>query len=100
MADSCSKSTNGSVPNVYLAILAERAEALTTEVVVEHRERRGDVAQGTMWGKRQRKLTIPKRLIVFVWGALEECRSFLRTADTTSVRASVERAGEADSGGR
>jgi len=66
------------VPNVYLAILAKRAEALTTEVVVEHRERRGDVAQGTKWGKRQRKLTIPKRLIVFVWG---RCRSAGRSCE-------------------
>lgn len=69
------------VPNVYLAVLADRAGLSTAELIVEHRDRRGDSTQGTMWGKRQRKLVIPRRLMIFVWRALQECRRFLATLD-------------------
>lgn len=70
------------VPNVYLAVLGDRAGLFTAELVVEHRDRRGDTSQGTMWGgRKQRTLAIPKRLIVFVWRAFRECRAFLGTLD-------------------
>ncbi len=72
------------VPNVYLAVLADRADVPSVELIVEHRVRRGVEAQGTMWG-RQRKLMIPKRLLTFVGQALVECRSFLATLDRTDV---------------
>jgi glycosyltransferase involved in cell wall biosynthesis len=84
------------VPNVYLAILADHAQLPTAELIVEHRVRRGDVEQGTMWGRRQRKGVVPKRLIVFSWNALQECRDFLRAvraSDLSAVR-------EAAAGGR
>ncbi|MBW3556183.1 MAG: glycosyltransferase family 2 protein [Actinobacteria bacterium] len=83
---------DAAVPNVYLAILAERADLAVAELIVEHRERRGDAAQGTMWGKQQRKVMIPKRLLVFVWRALQECRAFLRTAQHADVVAAVAQA--------
>ena len=79
------------VPNVYLAVLADRARLSTVELVVEHRERRGGTAQGTMWGKRQRKIAIPKRLIIFVWRSLKECRTFLRELDEGGLASSVAR---------
>ena len=67
------------VPNVYLAVLGDRAGIPTVELIVEHRDRRGETTQGSMWGGKQRKLAIPKRLIVFVWAAFGECRSFIGT---------------------
>jgi len=79
------------VPNVYLAVLADSAELSTVQLVVGHRERRGGAAQGTMWGTRQRKIAIPKRLIAFVWRSLNECRAFLRRLDVGHVTASVAR---------
>ncbi|MDP8937587.1 MAG: glycosyltransferase family 2 protein [Actinomycetota bacterium] len=69
------------VPNVYLAVLGDRAGLGTAELIVEHRDRRGDTAQGTTWGRKQRTLAIPKRLIVFVWRAFHECRRFIRTLE-------------------
>lgn len=70
---------SATVPNVYLAILGDRAALATVELIVEHRDRRGPTAQGTMWGGGQRRVLIPKRLMVFVWRAFHECRLFLRT---------------------
>ncbi|MBW3613752.1 MAG: glycosyltransferase family 2 protein [Actinobacteria bacterium] len=87
---------DAAVPNIYLAILAERANLSIVELVVEHRERRGDAAQGTMWGKRQRKMMVPKRLLVFVWRALHECRAFLRSAESSDVAGAVVRARPSD----
>ena len=69
------------VPNVYLAVLGDRAELPSAELIVEHRDRRGLSPQGTMWG-RKKPLTIPKRLVIFVWRAFRECRTFLRTLDS------------------
>lgn len=77
------------VPNVYLSALGDVARIVTTELVVEHRERRGECAQGTMWGDRRRRLVVPKRLVVFTWRAFCECRSFLRRLDPDGVHASV-----------
>ncbi len=88
------------VPNVYLAVLADRAALSTVELVVEHRERRGSASQGTMWGKRQRKIAIPRRLIVFVWRAFLECRGFLRALQVSDVTSSVARARGLAAGGR
>jgi len=69
------------VPNVYLAVLGDRAGLATAELIVEHRDRRGDTIQGTTWGTKQRKLAIPKRLMIFVWRAFHECRLFIKTLD-------------------
>lgn len=88
------------VPNVYLAVLGDLAGVDTVELIVEHRERRGGSAQGTMWGKRQRKVAIPKRLLLFVWRAFRECRLFLRTLATADVSASVARIRDFSAGGR
>lgn len=71
------------VPNIYLAVLAQRHRLSTAELIVEHRDRRGDATQGTTWGRKQRRVAIPKRLVVFVWRALQECRSFLRGLETS-----------------
>ena len=68
------------VPNIYLALLAHRARLRTVEITVEHLER-GHGPQGTMWGTRQRRFAIPKRLVLFVWKSYLECRLFLRTID-------------------
>lgn len=86
------------VPNVYLAVLADGAGLSTAELIVEHRDRRGDTAQGTMWGNRQRKIAIPKRLVVFVWRAFQECRVFLRGLDFASLTESVGRVRSVSSG--
>lgn len=80
------------VPNVYLAVVADLARLPTSELIVDHRERRGDTAQGTMWGKRQRKLLVPKRLVLFSWNALEECRAFLAEVKTSGAAAEVAKA--------
>ena len=72
---------SATVPNVFLAVLGDRAGLPTGELIVEHRDRRGDATQGTMWGGRQRRLAIPKTLMLFVWRAFQECRLFLRTLD-------------------
>ncbi len=79
------------VPNVYLAVLGDRAGLPTGELVVEHRDRRGDSAQGTTWGKRQRRVAIPKRLLIFVWHAFHECRAFIRAIDTAGLDAEQSR---------
>ncbi len=78
------------VPNVYLAVLGDRAGLPTSELIVEHLDRRGDSAQGTMWGRRQRRLAIPKRLIIFVWRAFVECRQFMTRIDSAQVDAVAE----------
>lgn len=68
------------VPTVYLTALAGRSERLrVVEVTVRHRVRRGDSAQGTMWGPEKRPLMIPKRLRSFVRRALVESLDFART---------------------
>jgi dolichol-phosphate mannosyltransferase len=75
------------VPNVYLAVLGDRAGLPTAELIVEHRDRRGDTIQGTTWGRKQRTLAIPKRLVVFVWRAFHECRRFITTLDRRGLDA-------------
>ena len=60
------------VPSVYLTVLSGTKGFAVAEVPVEHRVRRGIQAQGTMWGRRQRRLLVPKRLMVFVMAALRE----------------------------
>lgn len=60
------------VPNVYLTVLAGRRRLQVVEVPVRHRVRRGETAEGTMWGARKRPLLVPRRLITFVRKALAE----------------------------
>ncbi len=88
------------VPNIYLAVLADGAGLSTAELIVEHCQRRGHTAQGTTWGTRHRTIAIPKRLLVFVWRAFRECLSFLRTLDAEGVSESVARSRALAAGGR
>lgn len=66
------------VPTVYLTVLARRAGLRVDEVPVRHRVRRGASAQGSTWGRRQRRVLVPRRLVVFVWQALGESVRFAR----------------------
>lgn len=64
------------VPNVYLTGLAHRTGLHIVEIEVTHLHRRGNSAQGTMWGRRARTILVPKRLLLFVAGAARESVPF------------------------
>jgi hypothetical protein len=60
------------IPNVYLTVVAGRRGLDVVEVPVRHQVRRGDSAEGTMWGNRKRAILVPRRLVSFVRKALAE----------------------------
>ena len=66
------------VPNVYLTALAQHENLKVAPIEVEHRPRRGESVQGTMWGRR-RSLFIPSRLLRFVARAGVESVRFARS---------------------
>lgn len=66
---------DSAIPTIYLSVLESKQRLTVTEVVVRHRVRRGDSAQGTTWGTR-RSLLVPTRLVRFVWNAFVESLNF------------------------
>lgn len=64
------------VPTIYLSALASRRKYEVAHIEVAHRVRRGDSEQGSMWGKGNRKILIPRRLLKFVGRAFSESIRF------------------------
>lgn len=65
-----------SIPTIYLSVLEAQRRLSVTEVLVRHRVRRGDSAQGTTWGKKTNSVLVPRRLVRFVWNAFNESLRF------------------------
>lgn len=66
---------DSSIPTIYLSVLESKRQLSVTEVLVRHRVRRGDCAQGTTWGTRS-SILVPTRLVCFVWNAFVESLNF------------------------
>lgn len=70
------------VPNIYLTVLATKADHGVAKIPVVHLDRE-DGEQGTMWGNQRSPIMIPKRLLKFVAQAGRESiamRKKLKTA--------------------
>lgn len=66
---------DATIPTIYLSVLESKHRLSVSEVLVRHRVRRGDRAQGSTWG-RSRSLLVPGRLVRFVWKAFKESLRF------------------------
>jgi len=64
-------------PHVLLTIIEERSGQPRSEVVVEHRPRRGDNEVGTTW-RQGRNIIVPQRLVKFCANAARQLVDFRR----------------------
>lgn len=64
-------------PHVLLTIIEERSGQPTSEVVVQHRPRRGDSEVGTTW-RQGRNIIVPQRLVKFCANAARQLVDFRR----------------------
>ncbi len=72
---------NALVPNIYLTVLATKADHGVAKVSVAHLDRE-DGQQGTMWGNQRGPILIPKRLLKFVAQAGRESIAMRRKLKT------------------
>lgn len=73
------------VPSIHMTVLANRMGFRITHVEVPHRTRLGDRTQGSGWGRVDRTILVPPRLVWFAARALLE---------TVRFRARIRRAGD------
>jgi dolichol-phosphate mannosyltransferase len=75
------------IPSVYLSVASRTSSFLVREVDVASRERRGDSADGSTWGKSALAFMPSRRLVTFVLNATMECHRTigqLRASQTSS----------------
>ena len=77
------------IPSVYLSVASRTSSFVVREVDVASRERRGDSADGSTWGKSALAFMPSRRLVTFVLNATMECHRTIGQlrASQTSNRA-------------